>query len=104
RRSSARCSTKPASCVPVGSRCSPASASPSGRSRLSSPEVSVAAEHNVGVLGRTLPLDVSVFGFHPLLPLRSRVSAVALETALESYVARRLDPDRVGEIRPESLT
>jgi len=31
------------------------------------------------------------------------VFAVALEAALQSYVARGLDPDRVGEIRLESL-
>jgi hypothetical protein len=67
-------------------------------------EVLVPAEDDVGVLGRTLTLDVSVFGVHPLRPLRSRVFAVALEAALQSYLAGRLDPDRVGEIRLESLT
>lgn len=68
------------------------------------PEVLVAAEDDVGVLRRTLTLDVSVFGVHPLLPSRSRVFAVALEAALQAYFARRLDPDRVGEIRAESLS
>jgi hypothetical protein len=63
----------------------------------------VAADDEVGVFGGALTLDVAVFRCHPLLPLRARLLAVALEATLQSELARRLDPDRVREIRTESL-
>jgi hypothetical protein len=56
------------------------------------------------MLGRTLTLDVAILFFHPLLPLRPSLLAVALEASLQPQVARRLDPDRVGEVRPEGLS
>src|ERR687884_285683 len=55
------------------------------------------------MLGRTFALDVAIFSGHPSLPVGQSLLAVALETAPQSQLTWRLDPNRVGQIRPERL-
>jgi hypothetical protein len=67
------------------------------------PEVSTPVDHEIRALVWALPLHVGVFLRHPLLPLGASVFSVTEQTAVEPYVAKRLDPDRVRQVGPERL-
>jgi hypothetical protein len=55
------------------------------------------------MVGRPLTLDIGVFSGHPTVPIGLGLTAISFEATLKAYLAWGLDPDRISEIRSESL-